>query len=58
MVHNGFCLAELLTLSTFHLTKTTITFSLESAEETVLVIDGIFGENDTSKALAAGITAF
>jgi hypothetical protein len=56
VVHNSFCLAELITLSTFHLTANTIKFSLETAEEMVLIFDGLFGETDTSKAVAAVIT--
>lgn len=55
LVHNSFCLAELLTLCTFQLTANTIKLSLETAEEIVLIFDGLFGDTDTSKALAAGI---
>jgi hypothetical protein len=53
LIHHTFSLAELLTLSSFHLTSSTITFSLNAAEETVRVIDGLFGSTETSRALAA-----
>jgi hypothetical protein len=58
IIHNSFSLAELLTLTTFHLTSSTIKFSLETAEECVHVLDGLFGETETSKALAAMIQLF
>ncbi|KAI8913296.1 hypothetical protein EDD86DRAFT_200197 [Gorgonomyces haynaldii] len=58
MIHTSFSLAELLTLSSFHLTSTTIKFTLETAEECVRIFDGLFGETDTSKALAAVIQLF
>ncbi|KAI9017389.1 hypothetical protein BC832DRAFT_527154 [Gaertneriomyces semiglobifer] len=53
VVHNVFSLAELLTHTTFHLASSTIRFSLNAAEECVQVLDGLFGETETSKALAA-----
>ncbi|KAI9221345.1 hypothetical protein BC828DRAFT_405010 [Blastocladiella britannica] len=52
-VHHTFSLAELFTLTTFHLTSSTIKFSLTASEETVRVIDGLFGSTETSRALAA-----
>ncbi|KAI8816773.1 uncharacterized protein EV422DRAFT_571526 [Fimicolochytrium jonesii] len=55
VIHNVFSLAELLTHTTFHLASSTIQFSLEAAEECVQVLDGLFGETETSKALAAFI---
>ncbi|KAJ3284673.1 hypothetical protein HK104_009828 [Borealophlyctis nickersoniae] len=55
MIHSMFSLAELLTHATFHLTSSTIKFSLKSAEDIVHVFDGLFGETETSKALAAFI---
>ncbi|KAI8587460.1 hypothetical protein BDZ88DRAFT_398537 [Geranomyces variabilis] len=53
VIHNVFSLAELLTHTTFHLASSTIRFSLNAAEECVHVLDGLFGETETSKALAA-----
>ncbi|KND00726.1 uncharacterized protein SPPG_03842 [Spizellomyces punctatus DAOM BR117] len=53
VIHNVFSLAELLTHTTFHLASSTIRFSLNAAEEFVQVLDGLFGETETSKALAA-----
>ncbi|KAI8920928.1 hypothetical protein DFJ77DRAFT_425933 [Powellomyces hirtus] len=55
VIHNVFSLAELLTHTTFHLASSTIRFSLNAAEECVQVLDGLFGETETSKALAAFI---
>ncbi|KAJ3007392.1 hypothetical protein HKX48_009176 [Thoreauomyces humboldtii] len=55
VVHNVFSLAELLTHTTFHLASSTIRFSLNAAEECVQVLDGLFGETETSKALSAFI---
>ncbi|KNE54710.1 hypothetical protein AMAG_00669 [Allomyces macrogynus ATCC 38327] len=52
-VHHSFSLAELLTLTTFHLTSSTIKFSLNAAEETVRILDGLFGSTETSRACAA-----
>ncbi|KAI9142691.1 hypothetical protein BKA69DRAFT_1021469, partial [Paraphysoderma sedebokerense] len=52
-VHHSFTLAELFSLTTFHLTSSTIKFSLKAAEETVRVIDGLFGSTETSRALSA-----
>ncbi|TPX46572.1 hypothetical protein SeMB42_g03645 [Synchytrium endobioticum] len=52
-VHNAFTLAELFSMSSFHLVSKTITLSLRSAEEAVRVIDGLFGSTETSRALAA-----
>jgi hypothetical protein len=57
-VNACFSLAELLTLTGFHLFSTTINFSLEMAEECVTLFDGLFGETDTSKALAGVIQIF
>ncbi|KAJ3036292.1 hypothetical protein HDV00_002949 [Rhizophlyctis rosea] len=53
MVNDGFTLAELFTLSTFHLTSKTVQFSFNAATETVGIIDGLFGSTETSRALAA-----
>ncbi|KAJ3153400.1 hypothetical protein HDU86_005230 [Geranomyces michiganensis] len=56
VIHNVFSLAELLTHTTFHLASSTIRFSLNAAEECVQVLDGLFGETETSKALAAFVS--
>ncbi|TPX32436.1 hypothetical protein SmJEL517_g04439 [Synchytrium microbalum] len=52
-VHNIFSLAELFSMSSFHLVSRTIQLSLKSAEEAVRVLDGLFGSTETSRALAA-----
>ncbi|KAH6568632.1 hypothetical protein BASA60_008588 [Batrachochytrium salamandrivorans] len=57
-IHNAFSLAELLTLSSFHLASSSINFSLKAAEECVQTFDGLFGETDTSKTLASFICIF
>jgi hypothetical protein len=57
-IHTAFSLAEMLCLTTFHLYSATIRFTLEMAEESVHIFDGLFGETDTSKALAAFICIF
>ncbi|KAI8899404.1 hypothetical protein BC833DRAFT_585794 [Globomyces pollinis-pini] len=58
VIHTTFSLAELLCLSSFHLYSATIKFSLEMAEESVHIFDGLFGETETSRALAAFIWLF
>ncbi|KAJ3309490.1 hypothetical protein HDV04_005982 [Boothiomyces sp. JEL0838] len=58
MINMSFSLAELLCLSTFHLYSASIRFTLEMAEETVQIFDGLFGNTETSKALAAMIVIF
>ena len=58
VVNSTFSLAELLTLTTFHLTSSTLKLTIESAEEIVKILDGILGDTDTSKAVAASITLF
>ena len=55
VIHSSFSLAELLTFTSFQLASSTIKFSLDTAEECVLVMDGLFGDTETSKALAAFI---
>ncbi|KAJ3355991.1 hypothetical protein HDU91_005609 [Kappamyces sp. JEL0680] len=57
-IHATFSLAELLTMTTFHLYSSTIRFTLDMAEEAVHIFDGLFGETETSKALAAIIGIF
>ncbi|KAI9229938.1 MAG: Alpha/Beta hydrolase protein [Piptocephalis tieghemiana] len=52
-VHTAFTLAELFALTGFQLTSTTISTSLHAADESVRIIDGLFGSTETSRALAA-----
>jgi hypothetical protein len=52
-VNNGFSLAELFTLATFHMTSKVVKFSLAAATATVHTLDGIFGSTETSRALTA-----
>ncbi|KAI8377742.1 uncharacterized protein BYT42DRAFT_571448 [Radiomyces spectabilis] len=56
IVHNTFTLAELFTLSGLQLTSQTIKSGLKTAEESVRIIDGIFGSNETSRAIASIVT--
>lgn len=53
IVHHGFTLVELFAMSGFYLTTSTIKTSLGAAEESVRMIDGIFGSNESSRALAS-----
>ncbi|KAI8136537.1 hypothetical protein BJV82DRAFT_676194 [Fennellomyces sp. T-0311] len=56
VVHHSFTLAELFALSGLQFTSNTIQTGLKAAEESVQVIDGIFGSNETSRAIASVIT--
>lgn len=56
MVHHSFTLAELFAHAGFYLTQKTIKTSFSLAEESVSVFDGIFGSNETSRALSAIIS--
>ncbi|KAJ8651951.1 hypothetical protein O0I10_012471 [Lichtheimia ornata] len=56
IVHNTFTLAELFALSGLQLTSQTVKSGLKTAEESVRIIDGIFGSNETSRAIASIIT--
>ncbi|KAG1459785.1 hypothetical protein G6F56_006084 [Rhizopus delemar] len=56
LVSHTFSLAELLTLSGLQFTSRTIQSGLKAAEESVRVIDGIFGSTETSCAIAYIIT--
>ncbi|KAI9281173.1 hypothetical protein BY458DRAFT_553068 [Sporodiniella umbellata] len=56
IVHHSFTLAELFALSGLHFTSQTIQSGLMAAEESVGVIDGIFGSNESSRAIASIIT--
>ncbi|KAG0172909.1 hypothetical protein DFQ30_009372 [Apophysomyces sp. BC1015] len=56
VVHSTFTLAELFAMSGLQLTAKTIKNSLKAAEESVRIIDGIFGSNQTSRAIASIVT--
>ncbi|TIA87038.1 hypothetical protein E3P99_03442 [Wallemia hederae] len=56
VVHHTFTLAELFAHAGFYLTQKTIKTSFSLAEESVSVFDGIFGSNETSRALSAIIS--
>ncbi|KAI9246681.1 Alpha/Beta hydrolase protein [Phascolomyces articulosus] len=56
IVHNTFTLAELFALSGLQLTSQTVRSGFKTAEESVRIIDGIFGSNETSRAIASIIT--
>ena len=56
LIHHTFTLTELFAMSTFSLVGTTLTAGLAAADESVRTIDGIFGSNETSRALASFIT--
>ncbi|GAA99922.1 uncharacterized protein L969DRAFT_46990 [Mixia osmundae IAM 14324] len=55
-VHHSFTLAELFAMSGFYLTATGLKTGFSAAEESVRMIDGIFGSTETSRALASIIT--
>ncbi|CDU23960.1 uncharacterized protein SPSC_02589 [Sporisorium scitamineum] len=56
LIHHTFTLTELFAMGTFQLVGTTLTAGLAAADESVRTIDGIFGSNETSRALASFIT--
>ncbi|CAO3668527.1 unnamed protein product [Rhizopus microsporus] len=56
IVHHSFTLVELFALSGLHFTSQTIKSGLMAAEESVGIIDGIFGSNESSRAIASIIT--
>ncbi|KAG0202403.1 hypothetical protein BGX28_005064 [Mortierella sp. GBA30] len=53
VIHHSFTLAELFALSGLQLVSNTLTAGIKTAEESVRVVDGLFGSTETSKALAA-----
>ncbi|KAF9961335.1 hypothetical protein BGZ65_010841, partial [Modicella reniformis] len=53
VIHHSFTLAELFTISGLQLVSDTLTAGIRTAEESVRVVDGLFGSTETSKALAA-----
>ncbi|GAC95547.1 lipase [Pseudozyma hubeiensis SY62] len=56
LIHHTFTLTELFAMGTFQIIGTTLTAGLAAADESVRTIDGIFGSNETSRALASFIT--
>ncbi|RUP52412.1 hypothetical protein BC936DRAFT_143688 [Jimgerdemannia flammicorona] len=56
IIHHSFTLAELFAMSGFHLTSQTFKTGFKAAEESVRVVDGIFGSNQTSRAIASIVT--
>jgi Lipase (class 3) len=53
LVYHTFSLAELFSMSGFVLVQSTISTSLAVAEESVRLVDIMFGSNETSRALAS-----
>ncbi|CAO3599475.1 unnamed protein product [Absidia cylindrospora] len=56
LISSTFTLTELFALSGLQFTSKTIKTGLKACEETVRLIDGIFGSTDTSRAIASIIT--
>ena len=56
VIHHTFTMAELFAMSSFYLVDTSIKAGLSAADESVRMIDGIFGSNETSRALSSFIT--
>ncbi|KAG1465129.1 hypothetical protein G6F46_002502 [Rhizopus delemar] len=56
VVHHSLTLVELFALSGLHFTSQTIKSGFMAAEESVAIIDGIFGSNESSRAIASIIT--
>lgn len=55
-IHHSFTLAELFAMSGFYLTLNTLQTGFSAAEESVRMLDGILGSNETSRALSSIIT--
>ncbi|KAF9282256.1 hypothetical protein BGZ74_002183 [Mortierella antarctica] len=53
VIHHSFTLAELFAISGLQLVSNTLTAGIRTAEESVRVVDGLFGSTETSRALAA-----
>ncbi|KAF9425515.1 hypothetical protein BGZ76_003203 [Entomortierella beljakovae] len=53
VIHTSFTLAELFAISGLQLVSNTLTATINGAEESVRVVDGLFGSTETSRALAA-----
>lgn len=56
VISHTFTMAELLAMSGFYLTSSSIKASISAADESVRLLDGIFGSNETSRALSSFIT--
>lgn len=56
LISHTFSLAELFAMSGIQFTARTIQSSLKAAEESVRIVDGIFGSNETSRAIASFIS--
>lgn len=56
LIHHTFTLTELFAMGTFQLVGGTLGAGLAAADESVRTIDGIFGSNETSRALASFIS--
>ncbi|KAL0084605.1 hypothetical protein F4703DRAFT_1916641 [Phycomyces blakesleeanus] len=56
IVHHTFTLAELFAMSGLQFTSQTVKSGFMAAEESVHMIDSIFGSNETSRAIASIIT--
>ncbi|PWN39666.1 hypothetical protein IE81DRAFT_368901 [Ceraceosorus guamensis] len=55
LIHSSFTMAELFAMSGFYLVDASLKTGLNAANESVRLIDGIFGSNETSRALASFI---
>ncbi|KDN44703.1 hypothetical protein K437DRAFT_274489 [Tilletiaria anomala UBC 951] len=55
VIHHTFTMAELFAMSGFYLVDTSIKAGISAADESVRMIDGIFGSNETSRALSSFI---
>lgn len=53
VIHHSFTLTELFAISGLQLVSNTLTAGIRTAEESVRVVDGLFGSTETSRALAA-----
>ncbi|KAI8997273.1 hypothetical protein BDB01DRAFT_830875 [Pilobolus umbonatus] len=56
LVNHTFSLSELFALSGLKFTSKTIKSTLKAAEESVRLVDGVFGANDTSRAIATFVS--
>lgn len=56
LIHHTFTLAELFAMSGFQLVGSTLTAGIAAADESVRTVDGLFGSNETSRALSSFIT--
>lgn len=53
VIHHTFTLAELFTMSGFYLAGSAVSSAHAAARESVMVLDAIFGSNESSRALAS-----